>query len=290
MQNLCIEFIIFCFQLTLTKPFPINVSYHYIYVSFRRSRGRPKKNVNYATLAGFTNLNRPGNLNRPANLNRPSNVPIKRKQVEEEPDEIQILSTNGLENESSQIKKSKVVDDQAKRLMDDQPKRSLPHRAARFTESYGGSPDVVVVSDEENDEESESESDSDCSPIPSPICNVKTKEELELWESNVQRLKKQLNDEEMKLVLLLKLKESQKSKEPKTEASGSPLPSSTLPSNVTNFNSQKNYPVLSRNNVQQSIPNKQLLPSKFLPVKKVLYSDKKSYFILDSENYIKFCC
>lgn len=282
MQNLCIAFIFYCFhfQHILTKLFPMNVSYHYISFSFRRSRGRPKKNVNYATLAGFTNLN------RPANLNRPSNVPIKRKQVEEEPDEIQILSTNGLENASSQIKKSKVVEDQAKRLIDDQPKRSLPHRAARFTESYGGSPDVVVVSDEDNEEESESESDSDCSPIPSPICKVKTKEELELWESNVQRLKKQLNDEEMKLVLLLKLKESQKSKEPKTEARGSPLPSSTLPSNVTNLNSQKNHPVLLRNNVQQSIPNKQLLPSKFLPVKKV----KKSHFMLDFQNNIKFFC
>lgn len=345
----------------------------------RRSRGRPKKNVNYATLAGFSNLNRPANvsrpvnisrpinvsqstnvnrppnihqpanvnrsanmqqpanvnrpanitqhqpanlvrpisihqpanahhtphMNRPANLHQPANVSrpinihrspiahlpanlsIKRKQGDEEVDEILILSSNGIEN--PQVKKSK--------LGDDHPKRSLPHRAARFTESYGGSPDVVIVSDEENDEESESESDSDCSPIPSPVCPVKTKEELELWESNVQKLKKQLNDEEMKLVLLLKLKDSQKVKEQKTEASGSPLPSATLSSQLPNINSHKNHPAISRNHVQeQSFQNKQLMPSKFLPVKKVcvnilyIYFFKlNSYLLLEYHEKLNTC-
>lgn len=206
-------------------------------------------------MAGFTNFN------------RPCNPPIKRKQAEESSDEIEILSTNGIANLNTQIKKPKVEDTS-------QPKRSQPHRAARFTESYGGSPDVVIVSDEEPQEESESESDSDCSPIPSPVINMKTKEEMKEWEATVQRLKKQLNDEEMKLVLLRKLQDSQKAKDVKPEANGTSSPS------ITGYNNQKNHPVISKNNVQP-LPSKQLLMTKFLPVKKVC-----NYRLFILANYI----
>ncbi|XP_035224325.1 transcriptional repressor p66 alpha-like [Stegodyphus dumicola] len=218
-------------------------------VQSKRSRGRPKKNISYANMAKI-----------PA-FSRPTNVTAKRKTVESTSDDIEILEPNGLE--SAQIKKPKS-DDFSNNL---QPKRIQPQRAARFTESYGGttSPDVVVISDDEQREGSESESDSDCSPIPSPVTKMKSKEELEEWELTIQRLKKQLCDEEMKLVLLRKLKESQKTKESKPEVNGSSSPS------IIGHLPHKNLSVSQKSGLQiQPLPSKHLVSNnKYLSKKDI---------------------
>ncbi|GFS92295.1 hypothetical protein NPIL_374671 [Nephila pilipes] len=205
----------------------------------KRSRGRPRKNVNLANFSKFPS--------------RPSYAP-KRKFTDSASDEIEIIGYNGFENSNG--KKPKVDENSI------QPTRSQPPRRARFTESYGAAGvDVVVISDDEQNDDSESESDSDCGPIPSPVIKVRSREELEAWESNVETLKKTLNDEEMKLVLLMKLRESQKTKDPKRESNGSPL--TTMSGQV----SQK--PITLKGGVQiQLLPSKQLLTNKYAAFKK----------------------
>ncbi|XP_055931508.1 transcriptional repressor p66-alpha-like [Argiope bruennichi] len=216
---------------------------HAIVPQAKRSRGRPRKNVSLT------------NISRLQSHPPRSNGPTKRKIIEEASDEIQIIDFNGFEN--SHPKKPKSDDGSI------QPTRSQPPRRARYTESYGGSGvDVVVISDDEQNEESESESDSDCSPIPSPVTKVLSKEEQEEWELNIEILKKDLNDEEMKLVLLRKLRESQKTKDLKHESNGSPLP--TVPGQLPNRTS-----LTLKGGVQiQPLPSKQLLTSKYVSPKR----------------------
>ncbi|GFY49102.1 hypothetical protein TNIN_209341 [Trichonephila inaurata madagascariensis] len=202
--------------------------------SSKRSRGRPRKNASLPNFSKFST--------------RP-NYTSKRKSTDSPSDEIEIIGFNGFED--SDAKKPKVDENSI------QPTRSQPPRRARFTESYGAAGvDVVVISDDEQNDDSESESDSDCGPIPSPDIKVRSKEELEAWESNVETLKKTLNDEEMKLVLLKKLRESQKTKDPKRE-SGSPLPiaSGQMPQKAITL----------KGGVQiQPLPSKQLLNTKYI--------------------------
>ncbi|CAL1278478.1 unnamed protein product [Larinioides sclopetarius] len=211
----------------------------------KRSRGRPRKNVS------LTNISR-------LQTHPPrSNGPHKRKITEEASDEIQIIDFNGFDD--SNPKKPKSDDGSI------QPTRSQPPRRARFTESYGASGvDVVVISDDEQNEESESESDSDCSPIPSPIVKVQSKEEQEEWEANIETLKKDLNDEEMKLVLLRKLQESQKTKDLKRESNGSPLPTASghLSHRTSSFTLKGGVQI-------QPLPSKQLLTNKYVAPKRV---------------------
>ncbi|GFR26836.1 hypothetical protein TNCT_338761 [Trichonephila clavata] len=203
--------------------------------SSKRSRGRPRKSASLPNFSKFST--------------RP-NFTSKRKLTDSPSDEIEIIGFNGFED--SDAKKPKVDENSI------QPTRSQPPRRARFTESYGAAGvDVVVISDDEQNDDSESESDSDCAPIPSPIINVRSKEELEAWESNVETLKKTLNDEEMKLVLLMKLRESQKTKDPKRESSGSPLPT------ASGLMPQKTITL--KGGVQiQPLPSKQLLTNKYI--------------------------
>ncbi|GIY50529.1 hypothetical protein CDAR_378792 [Caerostris darwini] len=175
--------------------------------------------------------------------------------------EIQIIELNGIEN--SHPKKPKSDDGSI------QPTRSQPPRRARFTESYGASGvDIVVISDDEQNDESESESDSDCSPMPSPVMIVRSKEENKERELNIETLRKDLCDEEMKLVLLRKLQESQKTKDLKRDCNGSPLPS------TTGHISHKTPSVTLKGGVQiQPLPNKQLILSKFTCAKKEMKQD-----------------
>ncbi|XP_054714712.1 transcriptional repressor p66 alpha-like [Uloborus diversus] len=207
-------------------------------LQFKRSRGRPRKNLAVPNVAQISSLN---------NF---SNAALKRKSAEQATDEIQILGTNGLESLSAKKAKEDFADDA--------PKRLLPHRAARFTESYGGtSPDVVVISDEDKDEDSDSDSDSECSLLPSPVQKIKSKEELEELEALIDKLKKELSDEEMKLVLLCKLKESQKAKDSKRESNVSPSPSTV---STVNNTTPKNLTIPQKSGIQiQSLPSKQLL-------------------------------
>lgn len=130
----------------------------------RRRRGRPKKkNSNVTAINKFPTFTPQTSYKRKAIIETNS----------ASPPEIEIISLNGdIENPS---KKPRQDDP-------DQPKRLQPPRRARFTESYGGTADVVLV--EESD--SESESDSDCSPIPSPVVKVRTREEQEAHDANIQ--------------------------------------------------------------------------------------------------------
>ncbi|XP_015920802.1 transcriptional repressor p66-alpha [Parasteatoda tepidariorum] len=229
----------------------------------RRSRGRPRK-----TSSSLPNIAKSATPLK----HSPSYTP-KRKQLLDAPsDEIQVIGFNGFE--TSQAKKPKSED-----LSDpNAAKRLLPHRAARFTESYGGtSPDVVIISDEEQGgDDSDSDSDSDCGPIPSPVIVVKSKEELEQYEENIQHLKQMLCDEEMKLVLLKKLQDSQKSKDLRRESNSSPLPTTGQPSS----SSKSSSTVTLKSGVQiQPLPSKQLISNnKFLSSKKEMKFESTSHF------------
>ncbi|XP_059474794.1 transcriptional repressor p66-alpha isoform X2 [Neocloeon triangulifer] len=94
------------------------------------------------------------------------------------------------------------------------PRRNLRPRRER---SYAESPDIIVLSDEEpringfvNGYESDSD-DAEMPPLP-PIKELST-EELAEKERLIRKLREELRNEEMKLVLLKKLKQSQQMKE-----------------------------------------------------------------------------
>lgn len=131
----------------------------------RRRRGRPrKKNSNFTAINKFPTFTPQTSYKRKAAIDTTASS---------SPPEIEIISLNGGIDHPS--KKPRQDDP-------DQPKRLQPPRRARFTESYGGTADVVLV--EESD--SESESDSDCSPVPSPVVKVRTREEQEDHDANIQ--------------------------------------------------------------------------------------------------------
>ena len=101
-----------------------------------------------------------------------------------------------------------------------QPRRSLRPRQER---SYAESPDIVVEFDEEpptkinglangTAEEDDDASDTDCTDLPMPplpVIKELTPEEVQEREVLLSSLKEHLRNEEMKLVLLKKLRQSQ---------------------------------------------------------------------------------
>ncbi|XP_065333265.1 transcriptional repressor p66-alpha isoform X1 [Cloeon dipterum] len=94
------------------------------------------------------------------------------------------------------------------------PRRNLRPRRER---SYAESPDIIVLSDEEpriNGFANGYESDSDDAEMP-PLPPIKelSAEELATKERLIRNLREELRNEEMKLVLLKKLKQSQQMKE-----------------------------------------------------------------------------
>lgn len=97
------------------------------------------------------------------------------------------------------------------------PRRSLRPRQER---SYAESPDVFILSDDEpringfsNGFDVEVDSDEELPPLPSPPIKELNEAELEEKERVLRKLREELRNEEMKLVLLKKLKQSQQMKE-----------------------------------------------------------------------------
>ncbi|XP_046999895.1 transcriptional repressor p66-alpha isoform X1 [Schistocerca americana] len=101
-----------------------------------------------------------------------------------------------------------------KEFDDKYPRRNLRPRTER---NYAESPDIIVLSDEEpriNGYTNGYESDSDEGEMP-PLIPIKelTPQELEERERTLRKLREELRNEEMKLVLLKKLRQSQQMKE-----------------------------------------------------------------------------
>lgn len=97
------------------------------------------------------------------------------------------------------------------------PRRSLRPRQER---SYAESPDVFILSDDEpringfsNGFDVEVDSDEELPSLPSPPIKELNEAELEEKERVLRKLREELRNEEMKLVLLKKLKQSQQMKE-----------------------------------------------------------------------------
>lgn len=170
----------------------------------KRGRGRPRKNVhNSANMAEMAEY-----LYTEQNIE----MCLKRKQAIENYDAG--IGTSGYGNELTSLNK-KIKSDESSVA---QPTRSQPHRAARYTESYSrtSSPELVQVSDEENRPNGECngyDSDSSCESIPLPTIREFTEEETLEMEYKLQSLRVALLNEEMKLLLLRKLKQSQVLKE-----------------------------------------------------------------------------
>ncbi|XP_067137306.1 transcriptional repressor p66-beta-like [Centruroides vittatus] len=167
--------------------------------------------------------------------NETIDLSIKRKVPVELETNLEGPSSSGKSNKEIGvvIKKRKSLSFQ---YLDKSHVRSQPSRAARYTESYSlsasSSPDVVVLSDEENMQlnghvngfESDSRPESSDSeavelPLP-PLSKELTKEEYLERQKKIWKLREKLRTEEMKLVLLKKLHQSQLMKETLLNSSG----------------------------------------------------------------------
>ncbi|XP_067001998.1 transcriptional repressor p66-beta isoform X2 [Anabrus simplex] len=141
------------------------------------------------------------------------------------------------------------------------PRRSLRPRTER---SYAESPDIIVLSDEEpriNGYTNGYDSDTDDGEMP-PLPPIKelTPAELEERERTLRKLREELRNEEMKLVLLKKLRQSQQMKENIAVGPPSQQPVVTKPSTTGKLppppqQQQPPPPLVRANHSKQSTPN-----------------------------------